>query len=101
MTGNPWELDPKGWSLQYLIQQGKKGTDPLFDGKLAERALRLNELRQRIHLGRYWFVGSNRGDRFDLRPEEAREARETLDQILRELIRWLELHPAVENGAKS
>lgn len=85
--------DPKNWKLQTLVKEAKKGSQPIFDGDVGGRGERLNDLRQRIHAGRFWMSGVPSGG-FDLRPEEAREARETLDRCLRAILVWLDGHPA-------
>ena len=41
----------------------------------------------RIHAGRLW--QNQDGSGFDLRPEEARESKETLDRVLRAALDWL------------
>jgi hypothetical protein len=58
------------------------------DATLVERCNDLNTIRQRIHAGR---ILSERQTypRPDARPEEARRARETLDQVVRCLVEWL------------
>lgn len=90
MKGMDWDK-PKTWKFESLIHAAKRGQAPIFDGTLGARAIRLNELRQRIHAGRFW-LPDHRVGRFDLRPDEAREAQETLDQLLRCLLIWLDAH---------
>ena len=70
-----------------LIKDAKSGQDPIFNDDLGRRAARLNDIRQRIHAGRFWPERPDSG--FDLRPEEARESKETLDRILRASLDWL------------
>lgn len=86
------QSDPKNWKLQTLVKEAKKGNEPIFDGGLGDRAERLNDLRQRIHAGRFWMPGAP-ANGFDLRPEEAREARETVDRALRAVLNWVQAHP--------
>jgi hypothetical protein len=65
----------------------------VFDQKVRDRAARLNGMRNRIHVGRL-MAEQPTGPIPDARPEEAREAKETLDTILRSILDWLEKHPA-------
>lgn len=59
---------------------------------LADRAIFLNDLRQRIHLGRL-LDAPERYPNPDARPEEARAALETTHQIVRAVIDWVEKNP--------
>jgi hypothetical protein len=52
----------------------------------------VNTIRQRIHAGRL-MAEIPVGPIPDTRPEEAREAIETLDAILRRILDWIGAHP--------
>jgi hypothetical protein len=84
--------DPKSWKLVELQKFARRGEKPIIVGDLVPRVDQLNEQRQRIHAGRYWIAGRP-ANGFDLRPEEARAARETLDQLLRAVLDWLRDNP--------
>lgn len=85
--GALWNQDPKKWKFITLLKEARSGDDPVFGDDERQRAERLNDLRQRIHAGRFWPARPAKG--FDLNPEEARESRETLDRILRAALEWL------------
>lgn len=90
--------DPKGWKFDKLVDAACKGAAPVFSGQprdqlAAKRAKELNFMRHRIHAGRV-LDEQSRLPHPDLRPEEARTARETTDLVLRRVLDWLEAHPA-------
>lgn len=96
MPGLP-PTDPQQWKFDKLIEAAKRGPHPIFTGDkgdafIAERALQLNFLRQRIHAGRI-IKERTKIPRPDIRPEEARAAKETVDQVLRKILDWLDKHP--------
>lgn len=83
-----FQKGPKHWSIEQLIRGAKKSTRPIFDDAIGRRAERVKLLRQRIHAGR--FLAENvTPAQLDLRPEEARESRDSLDVILRAIMDWL------------
>lgn len=89
--------DPKGWKFDKLVDAACKGTAPVFSGQpmdqlAAKRAKELNFMRHRIHAGRVIDERSSLPHP-DLRPEEARTAKETTDIVLRRVLDWLEAHP--------
>ncbi len=84
---------PRQWSFDDLLKGAAAGQqDAVFNHAVRDRADRLNRIRQRIHAGRL-LADIPTGPIPDLRPEEAREARETLDTVLRAILDWLEKHP--------
>lgn len=90
--------DPKGWKFNKLVDAACKGSAPIFSSQMrdqlaARRATELNFMRQRIHAGRV-LDEQSKLPHPDLRPEEARTARETTDLVLRRVLDWLAAHPA-------
>lgn len=93
MASTTFTGPPSRWRFEDLLASAAKGgSDAIFDEDLRRRADRLNSLRQRIHPGRLLDQNPT-GPIPDLRPEEAREAVETLDKILRRVLDWIEQHP--------
>jgi hypothetical protein len=87
---------PTRWTFDKLLDSATRGgPDAIFDAKLRDRAERLNTVRQRIHAGR---LMAQDGPVPDTCPEEATEARETVQAILRQILDWLERHPNSEAG---
>jgi hypothetical protein len=83
---------PTRWSFDELLKSAAfGGPEAIFDAKVRDRAERLNIMRQRIHAGR---LMSQPGPVPDTRPEDANEAIETVNAILRRIIEWLQSHPA-------
>lgn len=84
---------PNRWKFDELLKSAAAGgADAIFDDLTRQRADRLNTIRQRIHAGRL-LAEIPVGPIPDTRPEEAREARESLDAIVRRIIDWLAAHP--------
>jgi hypothetical protein len=82
------------WKFDDLLSSAAAGgPEAIFDAKARDRAAQLNTIRNRIHVGRL-MAEKPTGPIPDTRPEEAREARETLDIILRRILDWLDAHPA-------
>lgn len=93
VSDNVFEKGPKEWSFDGLTKGAKRSTNPIFNDETGRRAERLNRLRQRIHAGRF-LASQATGSALDLRPEEARESRESLDTILRAILDWLDNTPS-------
>lgn len=77
------------WSLDQLNKWARKTTwgRAIFDDELGRLCTRLNEHRQRIHPGR--FLGRSDAPQLaDIRPEEGRECRATLQRCLRAVLDW-------------
>lgn len=86
--------DPKRWSINDLIKGAAAGgADAVFDQKTRDMADVLTRTRQRIHAGRL-MSDHPVGPIPDLRPEEARDARASLDRVVRAILDWIEKHPA-------
>jgi hypothetical protein len=90
---------PTQWKFDDLLKSAAAGgPDAIFDQGTRDRADRLNTVRQRIHAGRLIALTPT-GPIPDIRPEEPREAVETLDAILRRILDWLDAHPAPKGAS--
>jgi hypothetical protein len=63
-----------------------------LDDRTAQRGLDLHDARQRIHAG-FLIERVPVGPIPDLRPEEARDAVQTADAVVRAVLMWLERNP--------
>lgn len=89
----------KNWRFDGVMRVLRRPPNPVFDaaprspsGNIAERALALNELRQRIHSGRLLHEPT-RYPHPDARPEEASEAREVATRLARIVLDWVAKNP--------
>jgi hypothetical protein len=90
--------DPRTWKIDDLVASAARGGESaILDDSTRGRADRLIRLRQRIHAGR--MLSDYPGGPPDLRPEEAREARESAEIIVRAVLDWLDRYPAVRPGS--
>ena len=71
------------------------GDSAILDASAQLRADGLLRIRQRIHAGR--MLSNYPGGPPDLRPEEAREGRETADVVVRRVQNWLQKYPPGNN----
>jgi hypothetical protein len=93
LESRTFEGDPKTWKLDDLVTSAAMGRDAAVLNDVARRrAQLLIGSRQRIHAGR--MLSEHPGGPPDIRPEEAREARETADLVVRAILDWLTQHPA-------
>jgi hypothetical protein len=93
MASKTFDDTPGRWGFDELLTSAAAGgTDAILDARTRERAARLSSVQQRIHAGRL-LAEHPRGPIPDMRAEEPREARETLDAVLRRIIDWLATHP--------
>lgn len=76
---------PKNWKLEALLRAAQSGVPPILKDTEGVRCRMLNQSRQRIHAGR---LLEDPTLTVDWKPEEAREARSTLDMLLRRIIDW-------------
>lgn len=83
------DASPRNWKFEALAASAKSGQNPILDQQLYERCMRLNALRQRIHAGRL-IEDSAALPTPDLRPEEPREAKNTLEALVRCILDWLD-----------
>lgn len=82
------EKDPNRWRFIDLVVAATSGPDPVVDGRLRPKLDELNVRRQRIHAGNL-IKSFGKGQPIpDSRPEEARAARQALDDLLRAVIVW-------------
>ncbi len=82
---------PRRWYLDDLVggaKSGKPDVPSMVGDPMQARVLHLHKLRQRIHVGAL-IEQTPQGPIPDIRPEEARDARHTLDLLLREILVWL------------
>ncbi|HVW26405.1 MAG TPA: hypothetical protein VHC69_13640 [Polyangiaceae bacterium] len=84
---------PRQWKFEQLAKAAKTGSEPILDEPLFQRCVNLNDIRQRIHAGRL-LERQATGPHPDTRPEEAREAKATLDALLRRVIDWVDFSKA-------
>jgi hypothetical protein len=83
---------PMTWKIDDLVKSAATGSDTaILDAPTRQRADRLIHARQRIHAGRM-LSEFPRGVP-DLRPEEARDAKATADEVVRRVLDWLEKYP--------
>jgi hypothetical protein len=82
---------PRGWRFVDLIKGSKSG-DPsiraILDERSAQRCLDLNDARQHIHAG-FLIDQVPIGPIPDLKPEQARDAIQTSDLLVRKVLEWL------------
>jgi hypothetical protein len=92
-----FEQDSRSWQIQDLVGSAAAGRDAaILDEPTRQRANRLIQTRQRIHAGR--MLSEFPGGLPDLKPEDARDAKETADQVVRRILEWLEKHPPSPQG---
>lgn len=86
---------PRQWRFDDLVKGAKSGdpnVEAILDERTSQRALDLNAARQRIHAG-YLIDTIPTGPIPDLRPEEARDAVQTVELVVRKIVDWLGRHP--------
>ena len=94
MASKTFGESPTRWKFEDLLASAAAGgPDAIFDQRTRDRADRLNTIRQRIHAGRL-MVDVPSGPIPDTRPEEAREALETVAVVVRSVLDWIDRHPA-------
>jgi hypothetical protein len=87
-----FEGDPKTWRIDALVTSAGMGREAaMLNDAMRRRAEMLIGARQRIHAGR--MLSDHPGGPPDLRPEQAREARETADLVVRAVLDWLNQYP--------
>jgi hypothetical protein len=87
-----FDRDPRSWKIDDLVASAATGnTAAILDPAARHRADELVKFRQRIHAGR--MLSDFPGGVPDLRPEEARAAKESAEVIVRRVLDWLEKHP--------
>ncbi len=92
MGSKTFQEDPRRWKIDDLVESAAKGNESaILNAATRSRAESLIRLRQRIHAGR--MLSEHPGGAPDLRPEEAREARESAEIIVRAVLDWLDRYP--------
>jgi hypothetical protein len=87
-----FERPPRNWKIDDLVTSAATGgATAILDTPTKNRAETLIRSRQRIHAGRFLSEFPNGPP--DIRPEEARDARATADQVVRAVIDWLGRYP--------
>lgn len=84
---------PTSWKIEDLVNSAASGSPrAILAPALKTRADMLVRSRQRIHAGRM-LVEHPEGPA-DLRPEEARDAKQTAELVVRAVVDWVAAHPA-------
>jgi hypothetical protein len=87
-----YERDPRTWKIDDLVASAASGgPNAILDLQARTRAETLIRTRQRIHAGRMLF--DYPGGPPDLRPDEARDAKATSEQVVRAILDWLQRNP--------
>lgn len=91
---------PRQWRFADLVK-GAKSSDAsvsaILDERSAQRGLDLNDARQRIHAG-YLIDTIPSGPIADLKPEQARDAVQTLEILVRRILEWLDAQKQATAG---
>lgn len=92
MGSKSFEGNSTTWRFDDLVSSAASGKESaILDNATQLRASILGRSRQRIHAGR--MLSEFPGGPPDLRPEEARDALLTAEQIVRRIVDWLQRHP--------
>lgn len=84
--------DPRTWRIDNLVASAASGGgSAIINPSLRARADAVINARQRIHAGR--MLSEFPGGPPDIRPEEARNAITTAEQVVRAVLDWLQLNP--------
>ncbi len=88
-----YEKDPRTWKIDDLLASAASGgPSAILDLQVKARAETLIRTRQRIHAGR--MLSEFPGGPPDIRPDEARDAKGTAEQVVRAILDWLQKNPA-------
>jgi hypothetical protein len=83
-----FDRDPRTWKIDDLVASAASGSDTaILDMQTKTRAEILIRTRQRIHAGR--MLSDFPAGVPDIRPEEARDAKATAEQVVRRVLDWL------------
>ncbi|MDA9448259.1 hypothetical protein [Bradyrhizobium sp. CCBAU 21360] len=89
---NNFERDPRTWRIDELVSSAASGgRSSILDQATRSRADSLIQTRQRIHAGR--MLSDHPAGVPDLRPEEARDAKQTAELVVRNVLDWLDRFP--------
>lgn len=87
-----FDREPRTWKIDDLVSSAATGsTTAILDLQTKNRAETLIRNRQRIHAGR--MLSEFPGGPPDIRPDEARDAKATADQVVRAVLDWLQRFP--------
>jgi hypothetical protein len=87
-----FDREPRTWKIDDLVASAASGSDAaILDVQTKNRAETLIRTRQRIHAGR--MLSDFPMGVPDIRPEEARDAKATAEQVVRRVLDWLEKFP--------
>ncbi|MDI4231685.1 hypothetical protein OZ411_02520 [Bradyrhizobium sp. Arg237L] len=87
-----FEREPRTWKIEDLVGSAAAGgASSILDPATRSRADGLIRARQRIHAGR--MLQDHPAGVSDLRPEEARDAKQTAELVVRSVIDWLDKFP--------
>lgn len=90
---------PKTWKIENLVASAARGGESaILDEPTRHRTTGLIHARQRIHAGRMLSELPD-GVAPDLRPDEARDAKETAERVVRRVLDWLENYPPSVAGS--
>jgi hypothetical protein len=88
-----YERDPQTWKIEDLVRSAASGgPSAILSLQVKARAETLIRSRQRIHAGR--MLSAYPGGPPDIRPDEARDAKGTAEQVVRAILDWLQRNPA-------
>jgi hypothetical protein len=88
-----YEKDPQKWKIDKLVASAASGgPEAILSLQVKARAESLIGSRQRIHAGR--MLSDYPGGPPDIRPDEARDAKATAEQVVRAILDWLQKNPA-------
>jgi hypothetical protein len=84
---------PRKWKIENLVKSAASSGGPhaILDESARQRADELIRTRQRIHAGR--MLDEHPGGPPDLNPDQARDAKRTVEVVVRRILNWLEAHP--------
>jgi hypothetical protein len=89
-----FEREPRFWKIEDLVGSAAAGgPSSILTPETKSRADGLIRTRQRIHAGR--MLQDHPAGIPDLRPEEARDAKQTAELVVRSVIDWLDRYPPV------
>ena len=97
MGSSDFSKPPTSWVIKDLINSAASGGGAaILDNNAKARTETLIRTRQRIHAGR--MLADFPAGPEDLRPEEARDAKDTAELVVRRILDWLEKHPPGAGG---
>jgi len=87
-----YDREPRTWKIDDLVASAASGgPSAILDASTRARADTLIRTRQRIHAGR--MLSEYPAGPPDLRPDEARDAKASAEQVVRAILDWLQRNP--------